>query len=262
MSALNGLNVAPNPNDSVSSVVPIGAMMMWGTSTPPTNWLICNGASLDINTYPALYSALGNTYSSGQVAPGGLYCGSYSVSAGTITFVLFGSQTNYSISAGDTFVATGFTTGIGSSINGVSFVCVTAPAIGAVGGNITATTTLTGTNTGLTGNVTRTNFNLPDTSGKVIRGFKTSTYTLGSTGGADTKTIAAANLPQHTHGITSFALSGANGTGGGSIGATTGQYYTAVGQTYLNDGTHTAVTNTALDVVNSYVVINYIIKYL
>jgi microcystin-dependent protein len=42
--------------------VPIGAGALWFTATPPTNWLICNGSSLDTTTYAALFAEIGYTY--------------------------------------------------------------------------------------------------------------------------------------------------------------------------------------------------------
>jgi microcystin-dependent protein len=43
-------------------LVPIGAMSMWLTATPPANWLICNGQSLNTTTYAALFAVLGYAY--------------------------------------------------------------------------------------------------------------------------------------------------------------------------------------------------------
>lgn len=42
-----------SPPTPVSSSVPIGTVMMWATTTPPTDWLECNG-----NTIPTIYTAL------------------------------------------------------------------------------------------------------------------------------------------------------------------------------------------------------------
>ncbi len=40
---------------STNDLLPIGTIAMWPTPTPPTNWLICNGATVSQTTYPALY---------------------------------------------------------------------------------------------------------------------------------------------------------------------------------------------------------------
>lgn len=45
------------------ATVLVGALMMWPTATPPTNWLICNGQSLNtVGTYAALFGVIGYTY--------------------------------------------------------------------------------------------------------------------------------------------------------------------------------------------------------
>lgn len=41
-----------------NSGVPVGTIMMWATSTPPTGWVICNGQS--ITAYPQLVAILGS----------------------------------------------------------------------------------------------------------------------------------------------------------------------------------------------------------
>lgn len=42
--------------------LPVGVSMEWYTSTPPTNWLICDGSMLDISEYPELFAVLGTTF--------------------------------------------------------------------------------------------------------------------------------------------------------------------------------------------------------
>lgn len=43
--------------------VPVGSGALWFTSTPPANWLICNGQSLSTTgTYAALFAAIGYAY--------------------------------------------------------------------------------------------------------------------------------------------------------------------------------------------------------
>lgn len=41
--------------------VPVGGIAMWGTATPPTSWLICDGSAFSAATYPALNAVLGGT---------------------------------------------------------------------------------------------------------------------------------------------------------------------------------------------------------
>jgi microcystin-dependent protein len=55
----------------VPNVSPIGSILMWpSTSSPPTNWRICNGAQLSQTTYADLYAIIGNTYDTGGETAG------------------------------------------------------------------------------------------------------------------------------------------------------------------------------------------------
>jgi microcystin-dependent protein len=42
--------------------VPVGSGALWFTATPPTNWLICDGSSLDTTAYAALFAVVGYTF--------------------------------------------------------------------------------------------------------------------------------------------------------------------------------------------------------
>ena len=42
--------------------VQIGSIVMFAGATPPTNWFVCNGASLSTTTYSALFAIVGYTY--------------------------------------------------------------------------------------------------------------------------------------------------------------------------------------------------------
>jgi hypothetical protein len=41
---------------------PTGGIMMWGTGTAPTGWLLCNGASVSTTTYATLFAVIGYTF--------------------------------------------------------------------------------------------------------------------------------------------------------------------------------------------------------
>jgi microcystin-dependent protein len=51
---------------STPTYVPTGGMMMWGTASAPTGYLLCNGAAVSRSTYSALFAVLGTTYGSGD----------------------------------------------------------------------------------------------------------------------------------------------------------------------------------------------------
>lgn len=42
-----------------ATAVPVGAILMWYTNTPPTGWLICNGEEFNATQYPKLKKVLG-----------------------------------------------------------------------------------------------------------------------------------------------------------------------------------------------------------
>jgi len=42
--------------------VPVGSGALWFTATPPANWLICDGSSLDTTVYATLFAAIGYTF--------------------------------------------------------------------------------------------------------------------------------------------------------------------------------------------------------
>lgn len=41
---------------------PVGVISLWATNTAPTNYLLCDGASVDRTTYAALFAVIGTTY--------------------------------------------------------------------------------------------------------------------------------------------------------------------------------------------------------
>ncbi|HEX5211634.1 MAG TPA: tail fiber protein [Pseudolabrys sp.] len=51
-----------NQGTAAQGGVPIGSGALWFAATPPPNWLVCNGSSLDTTTYAALFAAIGYTY--------------------------------------------------------------------------------------------------------------------------------------------------------------------------------------------------------
>jgi len=45
---------------------PTGSLMMWATSSAPTNWLLCNGTAISRTTYATLFAIIGTTFGSGD----------------------------------------------------------------------------------------------------------------------------------------------------------------------------------------------------
>lgn len=51
---------------TLTARVPTGSMLMWPTSTAPSNWLLCNGQAISRTTYAALFALLGTTFGAGN----------------------------------------------------------------------------------------------------------------------------------------------------------------------------------------------------
>jgi len=262
MSSYQQLNVSPNAGD-VAGSLPVGSITLWSTSTAPTGYLLCDGTAVSRSTYSSLFSVISTTWGAGD-GVASAFSSTYNNGVNPERLQIYftsGVRPSY-FTAGTYFTMTGGKSGYSTyswvvfQINVDSIV-----ALATSSGSPVFFSSGTDSTAGTIALTSPTTFNVPNTSQRVVRGIYPSSYTIATTGGADTITISAANLPAHRHGITSFALSGANGTGGGSIGATAGQYYTAAGQTYTDAATPTAVSNSAIDSRNAYVSIPYIIKY-
>lgn len=75
---------------STPTYVPTGGMMMWGTATAPTGYLLCNGAAVSRSTYSALFAVLGTAYGAGD---------------GSTTFTLPDFRDRFPVGAGTTYSA-------------------------------------------------------------------------------------------------------------------------------------------------------------
>lgn len=51
---------------SGGDTLPIGAMLPYGNTTPPENWLICDGSEVSRTTYEELFNVIGTSYGSGD----------------------------------------------------------------------------------------------------------------------------------------------------------------------------------------------------
>ena len=50
----------------IALLPPTGSMTMYGGTTAPVGWLLCNGAAVSRTTYASLYSIIGNNFGSGD----------------------------------------------------------------------------------------------------------------------------------------------------------------------------------------------------
>lgn len=51
---------------SSGDILPIGSMIPYGNTTPPENWLICDGSEVSRTTYAELFNVIGTSYGSGD----------------------------------------------------------------------------------------------------------------------------------------------------------------------------------------------------
>jgi hypothetical protein len=50
----------------LSNGAPTGGLIMWGTGTAPSGWLLCAGAAVSRSTYAALFAVIGTTFGVGD----------------------------------------------------------------------------------------------------------------------------------------------------------------------------------------------------
>jgi microcystin-dependent protein len=53
-------------NTTNQFISPTGSIILWSTNTAPSNWLICNGATISRATYATLFAVIGTTYGAGD----------------------------------------------------------------------------------------------------------------------------------------------------------------------------------------------------
>ena len=249
-----GVDVIPNPGETVLGV-PVGTIIQYASSTAPSGYLNCDGSAISRTTYSGLFNLIGTTYGVGDGAQQNTQ--SWALSGTGSIQLNFNSAYGYNnfIQVGTTF---SFNTGsvlytglVALSANTTTVVASqTGSATGGVGGYAILTTPTT--------------FNLPNTVGVTIRGSGTS-WTIGSTGGADTYALTPANIASHKHDITIVG----NGSGAASGGISTSapptsgtSYTTGIIYDNSNNVVTTAGSNGAsFSTRNAYLVLNYCIKY-
>lgn len=252
MSFTGGVDVIPNPGEIITTV-PTGTIIQYPLSTPPTGYLNCDGSLLQIASYQALYNVIGTTYgSNGGTVP----VFTWTITSGLLSISFSGGNLNNFISTGDSFK---FDNGAGGIYSGLVATVSTQYLLRA---NISASDS-----SGSSGTVQRTTttmFNLPNTKAKTIRGYDNSTYTIAGTGGSDSRTLVVGNIPPHEHvqqqpGGTSLASGSGNRSGDPNTPGpkTYADIYDASGNLVTASGSQP----TSFSLVNSYLVLNYCIKY-
>lgn len=62
----NGTNWIGVSDNIAGDTLPIGTISPFGSSTPPTNWLVCDGSAVSRTTYADLFAAIGTSFGSGD----------------------------------------------------------------------------------------------------------------------------------------------------------------------------------------------------
>ena len=75
---------------SAPNYVPTGGMVMWGTASAPSGYLLCNGSAVSRSTYSALFAVVGTAFGSGD---------------GSTTFNLPDFRDRFPVGAGTTYSA-------------------------------------------------------------------------------------------------------------------------------------------------------------
>lgn len=283
MFAISSVNVAPNAGESSgSSLIPAGSIINWSGNTAPAGWLFCDGANYLPDQYPNLYQVIGQNFSAGTAdngVLGDIEVGSYGYTGGVITINAFGAQVNFYINSGCIVKCSGSTPATGSNIDGLRIRITSAPTIGTTGGQFIGTfidspaIASGGGNSVTFMDMLRITFQVPDTTGRTIRGAQggASPFNIGERGGNDNINISAQQLPSHGHGIpgaagegyTSFSSSGVGYGGSGSIASTLGSQTKTDAIVYTSAGavaTASGANGLPISVVNPYVTISSIIK--
>jgi microcystin-dependent protein len=245
----------PNSYNSSANgtLVPVGTIIQYPLSTPPSGYLNCDGSALNRLTYNNLFSVLGTAYGAGDGTSQNV--SSWIASGTTLTLNFTSPLSNLYLNPNDTF----------SFGNGVVFynnVSVTSSSSSQVVGTLQGSSSSNGT-FGTAIKLNASTFNLPNAKARTIRGYDGSTYNIAGTGGADSYALTASNIASHAHGTFQpggSALAGSgNRAGEFNVGGpnTTAVIYDASSNTVTNSGSNGA----AFSLVNSYLVLNYCIKY-
>jgi microcystin-dependent protein len=193
------------------ATVPVGTLLPYAGSTPPTGYLFCDGSEVLIATYAVLYSVLGYTYKAAVLLQG----------AGTFALPDFRGR----FALGKDNMNNGFT---------VPYKDGSGVLVSAGGGAASRVTDITAS-------------------------------TLGSASGTQGVTLTTANLPDHKHNLSSGS---AQYYAGGLPSATPdsnaipglGLPATSTGAGLPNSGSViTSQSSVAVNVMNPYTTINYII---
>lgn len=240
-------------------LVPTGAILPYGGATAPSNFLNCDGAPVSRSTYSSLFTIIGTSYGVGN---------------GSTTFNLPDLKSSLPLGSG---TGTWSTTFLNTDVV-VATEIITVPTNNSLYNGTVVRLTTTGTlPTGLSLatdyfviRLSATTIQLASSLANALAqvpipinitaqgtGTNTitvtlSTRTLGQRGGEELRSLSVSEMPSHKHDVTTAGGGAPNNFS--NIAAGTGQAQTVV------DGTTTVSGNTPHNIMNPFVVVNYIIK--
>ena len=183
-----GATGVTGPTGASGAFGEVGDILIWPVTTPPTNYLVCDGTAVSRATYSTLFNLL---FTNVPSLP-------YGVGDGSTTFNLPDLRQRIPMGTLNvTFVSTitASTTMVVTSVtNGVLTAGLTLS-----GGGVSAGTTIVNQISGTPGGIGSYTVSILQTSAPTS--VVTVVPALGNTSGAFTATLAAGNMPSHSHGV-------------------------------------------------------------
>jgi len=273
------------------ATVPVGTILPFAGPIPPIGYLLCDGAELLRSEYPTLYSVIGNVYVNGPLQGTGTFKlpdlrGRFALGIDTMNNGVEVPQASTQISGLSGVISSTATTTTITGVNTtvglvVGMTLLKVSGVGAFGGTATITAinsgisiTLTSTSSNTVGSI---NFSaisvtayISTVSSSANRITSVSGDILGGEGGAESKTLTVANLPEHFHDLqspnnTQFSavINPSTSVSGSQSGVVYNQAvppFTSTGAALVNSGgVNAASLGQSFDVLNPYLTINYII---
>ena len=236
-----------------AETLPAGTIAMWVKATPPTGWLICNGAQYPIATYPQLFANVGNAYELGTETSGN------SRLPNMVDRFVIGSESKDKVNQQSAYQT--------NSINAQQHTFVSTIAIGT--GNTAHNHSLASFN-----NDHAHNTNAPTTNGDGAHNHPMNVHNPNAEGGGNVSRTAGgagssfsahshnANAPstngggEHNHSLNGVSTNTANVTSHGHV--TTDSSFNTHNHTITNNPVTSAVPTST--VIPAYRAIHYIIK--
>lgn len=239
-------------------LVPTGAILPYGGSAAPSNFLLCDGTAVSRATYVTLFGVIGSSYGSGD---------------GSTTFNLPDLRNRIPLGSGTgTVTASGVNADVDTTAdtltvasNNTKWNTGMAVVFTLASGTITG---LTSTSTYYVIRASSTTIKLASTLANAQNGtaidltaksspvwtitYTFTTRTLGETGGEESHAMSSTELLAHIHNF-----SGENST---STSGTYGFAHVASGAGGQNPATTSTGGNAAMNIMNPFATVNYIIK--